>query len=111
MAKANGLGVWNSVKTSCNLVWLGCLSALGALGALRAGWALAPHSLGCSLPLSALNSLNLNTIHPQALALISPFVRPPFRVGLDVELLLVSGYAWTPRSWTTVEVARLGLVS
>ena len=72
-----------------------------------AGWAL---SLSLSFLLAlflsrlALTLSNLNTIHSPTLALISPLVRPPFRVGLEEKLLLVSDYAWTPRSWTTVEV-------
>ena len=105
------LGVWNSVEPSSHLVWLECFGCLGVLGVAGCAWFPHPSHL-LSLPLSAQAfSLALTTIHSPTLALISPFVRPPFRVGLDVELLLVTGYAWTPRSWTRVEVSRLGLVS
>ena len=61
-----------------------------------------------SLPLSVALPLALTTIHSLTLALISPLIRPPFRVGLEEKLLLVTGYAWTPRSWTTVEFCHPG---
>ena len=98
--------MWSSVGLSHFETWVECLGAcvLEAGCALSLSLSFLSSSLGSSFP-------NLNTIHPQALALISPFVRLSFRVGLEEKLLLVTGYAWTPRSWTTVEVARLGLVS
>ena len=69
------------------------------------------HTLSFSLLLSLSRLLELpkpNTIHSPTLALISPLGWPPFCVGLEEKLLLVTGYAWTPRSWTTVEVCHPG---
>ena len=54
------------------------------------------------------NSLALTTIHPLLQALISPLGWGSFCVGLDVELLLVTGYAWTPSLQRFVDVCGLG---
>ena len=88
---------------------LGCLGELEIKGGRLS--LLLSHPLISLLALSLLvcsQAPNLNTIHSSTLALISPLVRPPFRVGLEEKLLLVTGYAWTPRSWTTVEVCHPG---
>ena len=86
------------------------LSVLGACVLKR------PAAPPLTLSLSLFHSLSVHslltptpsTIHSPTLALISPLVRCLFRVGSDVEDLLVTGYAWTPRSWRTVVVSSLG---
>ena len=108
MPKAFGLGL--GLSQVCTWLSLGACFGLG-LGPFKGltGWA-PSHSLLLSLgPLSSSQALALDTIHPWLLALVSPSSWPPFRVGFAGELLPVSGYAWTPRSWETVVASSLGL--
>ena len=88
---------WNSVGV---YLWLECYVCVCGCSLF-----LPASSLG--LPLShllltltqpTLSNLLKNTIHLNLLLLISPRNWWNLRVGLDEKLLLVTGYAWTPRT-------------
>ena len=107
MAKARRLGLRIVLSQVCTWAWTWVLVFL-LLEVRPAGLGL--HSLSCSLSRFS-QAPKPYTIHSLTQALISPLVWRRFCVGSDVEDLLVTGYAWTPRLRRFIDVSRLGLVS